>query len=185
MTWGWRARLVLTAGFLALVSSVLPWWELRERIGADAGAHYAYHYGNAWTMSTRWTVAILLAVGVVAVFGIWRAVRGSVPLPARLILGAVAAVAVSLVVWQWFAIERLTPENSNTVAIVSVGDPPKTDPIVDAWMQRDHLASYHSPGLYADVAWGMWVALAALLVLAIALVVPHRGSPAVEPTESA
>jgi hypothetical protein len=179
MTWGWRDRLVLTAGFLVLVSSLLPWWELRERIGVGGKSHDEYHDGNAWVMSTRWSIAIVIVVAVVAVWALWRS-RASVPLAGRLVLAAVTTVGVYLVLAQWSAVDVVS--DSPTREVITIEPAPPTDPIIDAWMQRDQLRSYHSAGLSADVTWGLWVGLGAMLVVLVGLLVAGRRTPVAEPS---
>jgi hypothetical protein len=60
---------------------------------------------------------------------------------------------------------------------IGVSDP-KSDPVLElasAWMVRDRLRSYHSPGLYADASWGMWVGLAGMVLVALSLVLAGTG----------
>jgi len=178
---------VLVAGVLALVSSVLPWWTFRLRVN---DGHQTY-VGNAWRMSSRWSAAIVIAVGAVAIWAVWRAWRGRVPLPVRLVLAAAVAVAVYLTLAQWRDVEAWPPPGAVTtsrIAIASLDTRPK-DPTADflaSWMQRDHLRSYHNPDLYADISWGLWVGLGTLMLVVVALLLagPTR-RPSPPPASSA
>lgn len=157
------------------MTSFLPWWVLRVRVGDDRGIHYQTHDGSAWRMSTRWTEAVLVTVAAVAVWVLWRVVRGRVPLPVRLVLLAAVGFALYLTVAQLLDVRDFS--RGTAVAVVSIGPvaKPSGDPFVAGWMRRDHLVSYRTPGLYADVSDGCWMGLAAMVLVVVALLLAGSG----------
>jgi hypothetical protein len=175
MTLGWRDRFVAWAGLLVLASSFLPWWMVRIRVGT----RYETHYGSAWRMSSRWSVAVVITVAAAAAWLVWRMVRGRVPRVVPVIACAAAALSIVLAVAQWRAVEARPLPGSTTTASVRIGvagreSDPATE-LADAWMVRDHLRSYHNPGLYVDIGWGIWIGLGAMVLVALSLVVAGSG----------
>jgi uncharacterized membrane protein len=173
VTWGWRDRLVAGAGALVLAASFLPWWTLRVRhgYGPPAQETFVTHDGNAWRMSTLWSVAVVLAVLAALVSPVARHVF------ARLALVGGTDVAIGLTVLQLRLVEALPRPGSVQTTVVSIGVLPDPDPdatTVRDWMARDHLRSYHDPGLYADVNWGLWVGLAAMVLVAVTIILAGR-----------
>jgi hypothetical protein len=176
MIWRLRDQLVPAAGLLVLVSSVLPWWVLRVRVGSDNGAHYETHYGTAWRMSSRWSTAVLLAAGAAAIWVLWRLVRGRVPLPVLLALLAAGGFALYLTVAQLLDVKDFTSGVTREVVTIAPVSKPTTDPFVAGWMERDHLRSYHhSPYLYAGFSDGCWIGLAAMVLVVVALILTGSG----------
>jgi hypothetical protein len=179
MTLGRRDWFVVAAGWLVLVSSFLPWWVLRVRVLDDSGTSYQTHYGTAWRMSTRWSAAVLIAVSVAALWLIWRRTRGSVPLVGYLVALAAIAVSIFLAATQWRGVEAWPPPGATTRTSVTLhlADEPasKSDPFVESWMARDQLRSFHSPGLYSDVGWGLWVGLGGMLLVGVSIIVADSG----------
>lgn len=184
MTLEWRRRLVPGAGLLVLASSFLPWWVVQVRRGTADQTTYETSFGSAWGMSSRWSAAVLLTLGAVVVAMIWRHVRGRVPLLAHVATLAAVALSVLLVVQQWRDVEawpaagsvsrsRVEPAASSWFA------EPRRDmaaEIAAGFMERDNLRSYHASGLTADVGWGMWAGLCAIVLAGAALIVADSRS---------
>jgi hypothetical protein len=170
VTWGWRKRLAAASGALVLAASFLPWWVLRIAYGGSAGSGYHVYEGNAWRMSTLWSAAVVLAVAAAAL-ALLR--RRAVPL-------ALTVLAIGLTVAQVWLVDRL-PHPDTTIAasisgdLVPVNESPDA-PFLAAWMQRDHLRSFHDPGLYADASWGLWVGLAAMVLVGVTIMLAGRRS---------
>ncbi|MEU8819043.1 hypothetical protein [Actinoplanes sp. NPDC048796] len=150
----------------------------------DSGTRVATFAGTAWQMSSRWSAAIVIAVAAVAVWLVWRFVRGRVPLPVWLAVLAAVTVSVFLTLVQRSDIEPMNdPETETTMTIeLDVDGKPESEPGADIaadWMKRDHLVPYRSDGLDVGLGWGLWVGLAGMVVagLAVAAGRPRGADP--------
>lgn len=163
------------AGLLALVSAFLPWWAVRSRVGdVDGGLHDEVRHGMAWETSTRWTEAVLVTVAAAAVWLLWRWLRGSVPWPVRLVLVAGVVLALYVSLQQREDVEAWPPPGARFITSVCLGDqsggPSGAEEIAEPFMERDHLRSYHDPALHADISWGFWAGIGAMVLVGVALV---------------
>jgi hypothetical protein len=171
-------RLTAGLGLAILAVAFRPWWSVRVRSAAWEGGRetnvvFTTHERTAWQMSTRWTVAVLLAAAVAVVWLVFLLRRRRIPFAVRILALGVVVVAVALTVAQWRGIEHWPPPGSiSKTQIVFGPTTERRDPdqdLVTSWAERDHLRSIDQPGLTADVAEGMWVGLAAMSLLAVVL----------------
>ncbi len=159
-----RTRGVAAAGLLVLATSFLPWFHSRWAQSRDGVDSYATNYATAWTASTGWTVAILLALAATV---LWFFVRNRWAAP------ALAAGAVAVTVWAW---QRVPAEPTGPLGwVASTGGGPGIGDI-----ERDRLIPLHIDGNERDFAWGLHAGLAAmvLLVVVLAWVPAPRRTPA-------
>ena len=154
----WTVLIVALAGLLVLAASFLPWYRVRW-LASDNGIDSRHtNDASAWTASTQWTIAVLLAVA--AAVG-WPAVRSRA---ARWLCPILAAAAVALAVWQWRSIPGLPAdplpagEWSASPSQGSIGN-----------IIRDQLTVLHLEGHDRDIAWGLYAGLAAMTLLLIVL----------------
>ncbi|MEV4348534.1 hypothetical protein AB0J83_29105 [Actinoplanes sp. NPDC049596] len=148
---------VATAGLLVVVSSFLPWYRSLTASSHNGVDSTITKTASAWTASTWWSVAIVLAI---AATGLWFLLRRRVW---RWVAPVLAGAAALVVVWAWQAIPPLIftggAWTSDAGGGGEVGD-----------IVRDNLLEYHVDGLDFDVAWGLYAGLAALLLLTSLLV---------------
>ena len=166
--WAWRDRLVLAATALVMVAGWLPWFGRSVAEGDASGTRTLHFTASAWTASTRWAVAVLLAFLAGAVWLLARVV-GRAERAAGLVALAVTVVAGWLTVRRWQAIPG--PGTGHYKIIISSGaaasEPP--DPRGVYAIARDQLSIAHLPGYASDVRYGLYFGLFAMGVLAITL----------------
>jgi hypothetical protein len=190
MTIRWQEPIAAGSGLLVLASGWLPWWVVRVLVSDDYGTRVATFVGTAWKMSSRWSTAIAIAAAAVAVWLIWRFVRGRVPLPVWLAVLSAVTVSVFLTLVQRSDVEPMTdPEKTEIIATVELDVAPKLEPepgadIAADWMKRDHLVPYRSPGLNVGLGWGLWAGLAGMVLAGVALAAtnPRGTDPGSDPT---
>jgi len=152
--------MVVVAGLLVLATSFLPWFRTRWAESHNGVGTYATNYATAWTASTGWTVAILLALAACV---LWFLIRW--------VAAVLAAVAVGITVWAW---QRVPPRPSGPLEWVgSTGDGPGIGDI-----ERDRLVPLHIEGNERDFGWGLYLGLAAMVLLVIVLAWPRPRSAA-------
>jgi hypothetical protein len=176
MALGWREAAVAMSGLLTLASGFLPWWAVRVRDN-DRFVTYA---ASAWRMSTRWTEAVVLTAVAAAAWLAWRLLRDRVPLIPWLITMAAVTVAVFLTLDQRDDVEDLSASPARTSVQVVLNPTPDPDPagsLAAAWMQRDDLTAYRGEGLHADLSWGAWTGLTAMLLTGLSLAAAGPGTP--------
>ncbi|MFD0519342.1 hypothetical protein [Paractinoplanes durhamensis] len=162
------------SGLLVLASAALPWWAVRVRVRDANGGRIETYSGSAWQISTRWTVAVLIVFAAAAIWLTWRSVRGRVARPVWLLLLAAVVVAVFLTLdqrdrsEQWLA----APTRGESTIQLTVGpDPDPVGSLAAAWLRRDDLNTYASPGLNTGVGWGFWTGFTAMLLTGLSLAV--------------
>lgn len=171
--WGWRDWLVLATLLAVAATSLLPWfgrsvdWTDRQTVRFDA---------SAWSASTWWIVAVLLAVAggagwlVIRLLGRFETVAG---------LSALVLVTASI----WLTAHRwhsLGQGHSGRLVLVirRVGEPlpklgallPHEDPHALYAIHRDRLTVGHNPGYVSDVRYGLYLGLVAMGLLALMLI---------------
>lgn len=161
-----------------LAAALRPWWSVRSRSarwedGHESNIVFTTYGRMVWQVSTRWTVAVLLAVAVAMVWMAFLLWRRRIPFLARVLALGVVVIAIGLTIAGWRDIEHWPPPNAVARAEIRI------DPIdahrdveralLDDWAERDHLRRIHTSGLTADVAGGMWVGLVAMSLTAGAL----------------
>ena len=162
----WNAVTVAVAGLLVLATSFLPWYHVRWLASDDGIDSWHTNVATAWTASTRWTTAVLLALTAAV---LWPVVRSHAT---RWICPALAAAAVALVHWGWRALPTVTADP------LPAGEWSTSPGITIGHITRDHLVLLHLAGHHRDVASGLYTGLAAMLALfAILMTMAWRSSP--------
>jgi hypothetical protein len=178
--WGWRDWLVLAALASVVAASLLPWFG-RAVASGDETMHFDV---SAWTGSSQWTIAVLLAV--VAGAG-WLIARSLGRLETVAGLSGLALVATSmwLTVQRWHSIPGPGTGHYKLVITVAqpslipsgraayVPPPPPTllarDPHAAVAIHRDGLRIEHLRGYWSDVRFGLYLGMAAMSLLALML----------------
>ena len=192
-------RLTAGLGLAVLAVAFRPWWSVRSRSASWRDGHetnvvFATHERMAWQVSTRWSAAVLLAAAVAVALLVFLLRRRRVPSVGRILALGVVVVAIGLTVAQWRGVEHWPPPNAvirTDISLNQVGEHRDFEQeLLDDWAERDHLRSIHKTGLTADVAEGMWVGLATMSLMAVALLAgmfarPRRNAEPAEPIDPA
>lgn len=181
----WQEPVAAGSGLLVLASGWLPWWVVRVQVSDDNGTRVATFAGTAWQMSSRWSAAIAIAAAAVAIWLIWRFVRGRVPLPMWLAVLSAVTVSVFLTLAQRSDVEPMNdPKKTAIITTAELDVAPKleSEPGADIaadWIKHDHLVPYRSPGLNVGLGWGLWAGLAGMVLtgLAVAAANPRDTDP--------
>jgi hypothetical protein len=190
-------RMAAGLGLAVFAVAFRPWWFVRSRSalwqdGRETNVVFTTYERTAWQMSTRWSAAVLLVAAATVALVVMLMLRRAVPATGRILLLGVLVVAIGLTIAQWRGVEHWPPPNAVASASISVGHVDERrdfeQELFDAWAERDNLRSIHETGLTADVAEGMWVGLAAMFLMAVALVAgpftrPRRSTAAAEPVD--
>lgn len=170
------SRAVTVSGLVVLLSGALPWWVVRLTVAGAAGLHPQSYAGTAWSMSSRWTGALLLTVLAVGFWLVSRLTRRWVS--RALWLTSLAAVVLSV----FLTLDQRDAARSPTAAERSaevVGVPADAaGPLAASLMRRDHpvaMAGVSAAGL------GFWIGLTGMILTGMSLAAAGPARPARRP----
>ncbi len=153
-----------------LATGFLPWWSVRYAYSDATGSGHITETASAWEMSTLWSIALVLTATVAAGWAWWTAKRGRPPRWMLITALACTTVSVLLVVLARAVAWAPGSGTAEWVMSWSTGE----DTLAQSWMVRDRLLTRADPDLTVDVTWGLWVGLAAIVLVAV-LVLTQRG----------
>jgi hypothetical protein len=156
---------VILTGLLTLAASFLPWYRTSWASSSNGVNSQQTNYATAWTASTGWSTAVTIALAATMIWLVAaRTSSKRATLAARWASTLLASAAFVMTIQVWQKIPTVTLGGGGWRS--SPSDQGSIGTIV-----RDHLTILHLDGHQRDIAWGLYVGLAAMALMSLALAV--------------